>query len=554
MKQPGTRHAPQALSLLEAAIFMLRRNCSAALSEYYLGSLPFVLALLYFWSDMSRNPFAASYNAPAAFGMTVLFVWMKIWHVRYCRRLWHTLEGTELGKWSRRRFLAVAARQTAIHASAVLLLPLAAILAVPLGWAYAFYQNICVMEDKDTHSSRELVRRAMEQCMLWPGQNHLLLATMVLFGAIVLLNLRIGLLLLPYLAKWLFGVDTIFTLSGAHLLNTTYLAVLCAVTYLCIDPIVKAAYVLRCFHGAARFSGIDIRAALRPFMPPTVALIILFAVLVPSVNGRDRPSPPAADSLQHIEDAFDTQRLDRAIDSTLKQRRFAWKLPEREDDVKPSEKGWLEQTLAWLADVFRPVFKTIGGWIKAFFDWIEKHLPNPDVKTPDRASNWARPIRMILYLLTGGLVGLLLFGVARMWRRRTSISKPPLEAGLDSTVDIDDHNVTADELPVDGWLSLAEGFISDKAYRRAIRALYLSILAGLADQQRLVIARYKSNRDYVEELDRRSHVEPDLLRAFRWCIHHFERSWYGLHPVSLAQVDQFKQIRRTITGGDSFRP
>ncbi|MGD9007636.1 MAG: DUF4129 domain-containing protein [Desulfobacteraceae bacterium] len=554
MKQPEIRHVPHALSLLERAIFVLRRNNRTALAEYYLGSLPFVLALLYFWSDMSRNPFAASYNAPAACGLTVLFIWMKIWHVRYCRRLRHALEGSAPRAWTRRRLLAVAARQTALHASAVVVLPLAAILALPLAWAYAFYQNLCVLEDGQTRSTRNLARRAMDQCLLWPGQNHLLLTIAVLFGLIVLLNLRMGLLLVPYLVKWLFGVDTIFTLSGAHMMNTTYLAILCAVTYLCIDPIVKAAYVMRCFHGAARFSGIDLRAALRPFLHAALVFFIFLAAFLPSAEGQDRLPQQTIDAQASIDLQSETQQLDRAIDATLKQRRYAWRLPVPEDDFRQAEKGWLGQSLAWLADLIRPVFKTIGGWIKKFFDWLADLLPDPDVKTPDTASNWARPIRLIVYLLGGGLVCLLLFGVVRWWRRRKA--KPVLqrETVVEPTVDIDDHNVTADQLPVDGWLSLAEEFISDKAYRRAMRALYLSILAGLADQQRLVIARYKSNKDYVMELARRSHVEPELLRAFRWCVRHFERSWYGLHPVTPRQIDQFKQVRSTITGGSEIQP
>ena len=45
-----TKHsdAPGALALLEQAVHLLRRSGGSALAAYYLGSLPFVLALLYF--------------------------------------------------------------------------------------------------------------------------------------------------------------------------------------------------------------------------------------------------------------------------------------------------------------------------------------------------------------------------------------------------------------------------------------------------------------------------------------------------------------------------
>ena len=549
MKSAASRNAPSALALLERAVFMLRRSSGAALAAYYLGSLPFVLALLFFWSDMSRNPFASWYNAPAAFGLAVLFVWMKVWHVRYCRRLWYALEGTALQPWPWRRLLSVVSRQTALHASAMVVLPLAMITAVPMAWVYAFYQNLSVLEDRRTKTLGTLVRRAIDQAVLWPGQNHLMLAIVFLFGSIVLLNLRSGMLLLPYLVKWLLGVDSVFTLSGAHLLNTTYLAILFAVAYLLIDPIIKAVYVLRCFYGTAQFSGADLRAALRPFLQTTLLLLLVFGRCLPSSANQDSQPLQAEDERVIIDQRAAVKKLDRAIESTLKQRRFAWRLPESEDPVQQPEQSWLVQTLSWIGDSLRPVYQTVSGWIKDFFGWIKKILPDPKLSRPESAQNWSQPIRLIFYLLGIGLICLLIFSIVRCLMRRRSKAEPPIAIEAAPCVDIDDDTVTADELPADGWLSLADDLISEKAYHKALRALYLSILAILADQQRLVIARYKSNRDYIFELSRRAHVEPELLKAFRWCVYHFERSWYGLHPVTLSRIDQFKTVRERITHG-----
>ena len=44
--------------LLEEATHLLRTAPAATLAVYYLGAVPFVLGLLYFWADMSRSPFA----------------------------------------------------------------------------------------------------------------------------------------------------------------------------------------------------------------------------------------------------------------------------------------------------------------------------------------------------------------------------------------------------------------------------------------------------------------------------------------------------------------
>ena len=109
-----------------------------------------------------------------------------------------------------------------------------------------------------------------------------------------------------------------------------------------------------------------------------------------------------------------------------------------------------------------------------------------------------------------------------------------------------DENVAADDLPLDGWLAMARDLMAQQDFQRALRALYLSVLAQLAERGRVVIARYKSNQDYFSELARRAHAEPELLRAFDWCRQVFERVWYGMHPVAREQVEQFLAYQQRI--------
>ena len=65
--------------MIEEAIHLLRAAPISALATYYLGTLPFVLGLLYFWADMSRSPFAYQHLPGAALGLAGLFLWMKFW-------------------------------------------------------------------------------------------------------------------------------------------------------------------------------------------------------------------------------------------------------------------------------------------------------------------------------------------------------------------------------------------------------------------------------------------------------------------------------------------
>ncbi|HLX70664.1 MAG TPA: hypothetical protein VKV04_13640, partial [Verrucomicrobiae bacterium] len=85
MKQ--TSQARDALDLIEESTHLLRTAPAPLLALYYTGSVPFVLGLLYFWTDMSRNPFANQHIADAALVMTALFVWMKFFQSLFARRV-----------------------------------------------------------------------------------------------------------------------------------------------------------------------------------------------------------------------------------------------------------------------------------------------------------------------------------------------------------------------------------------------------------------------------------------------------------------------------------
>ena len=52
------RSGRPAIDLLEQAVALLRRTPLSIIFFYYLGAVPFWLAILYFAADMSRNAFA----------------------------------------------------------------------------------------------------------------------------------------------------------------------------------------------------------------------------------------------------------------------------------------------------------------------------------------------------------------------------------------------------------------------------------------------------------------------------------------------------------------
>src|SRR5437899_9396407 len=117
MKRAGRREGKGAIELIEEAIHLLRTAPAATLASYYLGALPFVLGLLYFWADMGRSPFATGHLAEAALAMAALFLWMKFWQGVFASNLRARLIGDSLPPLTFRRCRRIFFSQIALQPS-----------------------------------------------------------------------------------------------------------------------------------------------------------------------------------------------------------------------------------------------------------------------------------------------------------------------------------------------------------------------------------------------------------------------------------------------------
>src|SRR4029077_12191261 len=100
---------------------------------------------------------------------------------------------------------------------------------------------------------------AWAQAELWPKQNHLGVSCLFALALVVFINIASGAFVVPWLATHLLGLETPFGLSGWQLLNTTFLATVGTLTWLVVDPLIKAFYFLRVFYGRALVTGEDLR-------------------------------------------------------------------------------------------------------------------------------------------------------------------------------------------------------------------------------------------------------------------------------------------------------
>src|SRR5439155_17621519 len=108
-------------------------------------------------------------------------------------------------------------------------------------------------------------------------------------------------------------------------LNTTFFAAICGLTYLCVDPVVKAVYVLRCFYGESRQTGQDLKAELRVFATParTAAMLCLLGALLLGAGARLKAAEPLPASATSVK----PDELNHTIEQVLQRPEFTWRLP-----------------------------------------------------------------------------------------------------------------------------------------------------------------------------------------------------------------------------------
>jgi hypothetical protein len=546
------RSGQPALELIEESVHLLRRAPALSLAVYYTGALPFVLGFMYYWSDMSNSAFAHQRCAEGALAVTVLYLWMKCWQAGFAAQLRAQLARQPAPAWSARRVWRLVATQTIVQPTGLLLLPVALVAALPFGWVYAFYQNLTVTGDGQTGTLADAVGRAARQARLWPAQNHVVIAAMCLFACFVFLNLLAALALAPELARMFFGIETVFTLSGLHLVNSTYLVVVLGATYLCVNPLLKTIYAVRCFYGESLQTGADLRADLRVELTSysrgravVAALILLIGWPAPPALAAGNGNGGGSAEAQVAAGPAPAEELDRLISEVLQQRRYAWRLPrEPEEGQKGLVASLLEGVVGWL----RRVFETVERWIERFGDWLRKLFPSRVPTTDQQPRGWLDWVRSLT-----GIVAVLALGVAfflwRAWRRGR---RRPVEAIPLASVplpDLADENIGADQLPEDGWLAQARELLQRGELRLALRAMYLASLAHLAARELIGIARYKSNHDYQRELERRARSRVALREAFAENVSLFERAWYGMHETSEESLERFMSNLERIRAG-----
>lgn len=543
-RQPKSAQEVNVWQLLEEALGLLRRLPATAWAAYAAGSAPFVVGLLFFWGEMSQSAWAERHLTTASLGMALLFVWLKSWQVVFCESLLAAVQDGAAGEpWSLRRVARMVLLQAAVQPWGILAIPAALAAALPFAWVWAFFQNVSVLGRGQEPSLRATVHEAW-RCACWaPRRNHYVLSLMTLVALGALLNWGSAFGVIPYLLKAWLGVETWFSRSSSAYWNLTFFAVLGALTWLTVDPLIKAVYTLRCFYAQARTSGADLRAELRRLQRVLTPLLLFWLGLFSYAASGAASSPPPPAPLP-------SAQLDQALERTLQKREFAWRMPRENHDSPATNKPF------FLTAFFEELGATLSSWwegvsltLDRFERWLDRlfrsrRLSALSPETDQVQTDWLSPLRVILACLLGIMLWVLFKWLRRRHRQRQSNQLTPLSPGDTPAPrpDLQKEEVSPALLPEAEWLALSRDLAARGEWRLALRALYLSALAGLAQREFLSLARGKSNREYARELARKAHQHPGLLEPFQALLHDFERVWYGRHAAD-AQLYQLCEQR-----------
>jgi hypothetical protein len=541
------------LYTVEEATLLLRRCPVRAWFWWFAGTAPFVCCSIHFWSDMSRAADAQSHLVESALYLALAYGFMKIAQSVFGDALLRSLRGDEdpvplplRGK------LRLITSQLVIHCATPWVLGLASVAVIPFGWVYAFFHNANILAlsvFRQGGRTRDLYKQALAQCYYRPRQNHGVISLLLIFSFLVWLNLLAGAAMFFILMKSFTGTENVFTRNPMLFMSSGFIAATMAVAYMVAGPFVKACYAVRCFYGLSRKNGEDIAVRFRAASATTFAAVLLACALwVTSLHAETslplQGSPPVASK------GIDPTALDKNIRDVMQEDIFQWRMPRDEAHLKNKEAGWLDSFMRDMVDWMKSVIRDIEDFFERMLKdrikemlrklWGDDHGSHGSVpSTP-----WADTVQMVLYVLLAVLTAVLVVLLYRQWRKRTP--KPKVAATAAPEIDLKSDEVVATQLAENEWLKLAQEKMDAGEYRLALRALFLATLAHLGEQRMIMIARFKSNGDYLRELGFRARDRESLRGSFREQTQTFDWAWYGWHDVTRELLERFRENHQRI--------
>lgn len=507
-----------AVETVEEAIHVLRSAGIGAWAAIWTGAIPFALAILLFWRDMTGYHRSTRLCAFESLLLVSLLFWMNVWRGAFAAKIYSELAGTAVSPGVTGR----AGTFFLLGNLKLLLMPFAVATVLGIPSTVAFFRMATAVAAVGPREFSATTARARKLSASLP-QPVLLILLLAFIGVLLFLNVAALLALLPQLALILTGYESPFTRAGSLLFaDPAFYLVAVLITWLAFEPLVQTVYTVAAFHAESEETGEDVRARFRALLASASIAVLLLIACIPARAGGPGIDPSA---------------LDGSVRQTLAAPAYAWSIAR---DTTPREQSsFVRFTDALVARLAR-VRRAIGQAIDTFVGWLRqlfRSTPAPQQQGPPAKG----AIRDGLFL---ALAAALSIAVILIWNGRRAVARRrSFTPVAPQPVRLEAENVTADQLPEQGWYALAEECLNGAQLRLALRALYLANLAGLAHDGWIAIHPGKTDHEHERELRRRARRYPNACELFSTNVVLFERVWYGNYPVSL---DDCRDFRRRI--------
>ena len=165
-----------ALATLEEAVHLLRGCPLSTVVCHLTGSVPFALAALRYWNDITNPRTSDLACALEALALALLLVWMNCWRAVFAGRLRRQLAGSPALGWTGRRLWNLVAGQAFFGATRLVMLPLATLVMFPLAPAVAFYRTTAVLAGHEDLDPAQVMVRSRRLAAIDPRQGWALLS------------------------------------------------------------------------------------------------------------------------------------------------------------------------------------------------------------------------------------------------------------------------------------------------------------------------------------------------------------------------------------------
>jgi len=267
-------------------------------------------------------------------------------------------------------------------------------------------------------------------------------------------------------------------------------------------------------------------------------LVLLLLSPCARADGHPASAPVPAASVSHFHSDPTAEKLNQAIESTLRKDEFSWRLPRPETNTEHD--GIILRTfrsfLHFLKDSTAGIFKVIGK----FFKWLLER-EKKDSSTSDHSFGFGNiPWRALAWVFIITILLGLLYLLIQFFRNSPATSDlQSVDATPVRTVDLEAEDVRADDLPEDSWLKLAQELATVENFAWPCAPSTSRLFPSLPKMNSSGSLRQVQSR-LSPGNDRRLRGDTAAIGFFRQNINLFEASWYGTHDVTSAILDNMR--------------